>query len=259
MRGWPLSAPLRGVLAAALVLLLPACASQDEARSLAEDLKEDSRLLFQLASYEASERNEGVRRVKSLGQEQGTWLCLYILQEPTIDDYRVEVVLARLLADWKDPRAIGYLLQSLKLPDDGAVRIAAEGLLVFKDNAHVAEALREMLSSSQARERLTAAEILSRFHTAPALEILAGHFRKESEREIRAQILVELLDSKAPQRKAALIDALVDPDAAIREAAWTGLKDYPDLPRVAYDPEGPLEERARCVADLRLWQQGKRR
>jgi HEAT repeat protein len=175
-----------------------------------------------------------------------------------LDDYRVEVVLARILADWKDARAIGYLLQSLRFPDDGAVSIAAEGLLVFSDNEHVIDALREMLGDPEPRNRLTAAKILSRARTLKAVEVLAARFKEESDKETRALLLLGIMESRYPHRRQFLIDALVDGDLAIRQLAWQGLQDYPNLPKVAYDPDGPLEERARDVAELRLWQKKTR-
>jgi len=46
---------------------------------------------------------------------------------------------------------------------------------------------------------------------------------------------------------------LTDADSAIRQEAWRALKKYPNLPGVTYNPDGPIEDRARDVAMLRIW------
>jgi hypothetical protein len=206
-------------------------------------------VLRQLASFDIKERAEGVSRFKKLGKEQGTALVLYILGDKTLDNYRVEVMLARILADWKDPRAIGYLLESIKSPDDGA----------FSDNPRVLEAMGEQLQGPAARDRELAARTLLGFKTPQSVELLASRLKAETVKEVRAQIVVAIINSKHPRRREYLIDALTDPDLAIRELAWTVLKKYPELPRVAYDPDGPLEDRARDVATLRLWLHGEKK
>ena len=61
------------------------------------------------------------------------------------------------------------------------------------------------------------------------------------------------IQSKSPRRREFLIDSLTDPDLSLRELAWSALRKYPDLPQAAYAPDGPLEDRARDVATLRLW------
>jgi len=253
---------LAGLFAgAALCGMLGACSQpnpEEERRARLEEMLNDSTLLRQLASYDQRERSAGIGRVRALGREQGTQLVLYLLQEPTIDDARLDVVLARILADWQDERAIGYLLQHMRGPDDGAVRIASEGLLVFGDHPRVADALAEMLESPVRRDRFNAASVLSQIESPRVADLLAEAFDDEIDKEIRALLLLGVIDNRGDTRIDVLINALVDPEEAIRREAWAALSRYRSLPEVPYDPHGPLEDRSRCVATLKLWRKGTR-
>jgi hypothetical protein len=241
------------VVAAAL-LAVAGCASEDE-RTLADRLKEDSTLLAQLASHDPAEYNRGIARVKALGKTNGTGLILYLLQDPSIDNYRMEVVLARILADWRDPRAVGFLLQNLGSQDAGAAQIAKEGLLVFDDDPEVMVHVREMLGQEDVRARRVAADFLSRVETAEALAAAAARLRVETDAEVRALLLLGVLEGKGSRAKdGVLIDLLNDPDPAIRHLAWATLRRRPDVPEVSYAPDAALEERVKGVAQLRLWQ-----
>ncbi len=51
----------------------------------------------------------------------------------------------------------------------------------------------------------------------------------------------------------ALIEAMEDPDRAVREAAWASLFGLTGRRPEGYEPDGPVEERARAVATLREW------
>ena len=237
-------------------MVLAGCGARDiegERRTLAEQLREDSSLLYQLASYDQKERSFGVQRIRGLGREQGTLLVLYLLQEPTIDDERLEVVLARILADWKDTRAVGYLMQSINSGDAGVVRLASEGLLVFQDQPRVLAALSEKLASPVRRERLIAAELLSRMASDELAPKLRHAYRGEEDREIRALLLLGVLDGQSDVRLPTLIDALNDEDLAIRQEAWSELQRYRGLPETAYDPNAALEVRARSIAKIKVW------
>jgi hypothetical protein len=235
------------------LFLLAGCAAPDEKLTPAQYVEKNSNILERLRSYKESERQEGIERFQRLGREQGSAIILYVLGDPKLNDYRLEVVLARILADWKNPEAIRFLLSNLKALDDGATRIAAEGLLAFQDNPIVLEALEEMLKSPVLRERRTAAETLSKFRGPRVAEVLGPRLRAETDGEVRGLILLGVLLNHHPRRKEFLVDALTDADPAIREEAWRALKKYPDLPRVRFDPNGALEERAGDVATLRLW------
>lgn len=238
---------------AAGVALANGCAAPDASLTPAEYVSENSTVLRQLKSYVAGEQQEGIARIKQLGREQGTAVVLYILEDPTLDDYRLEVVLARILADWKQPQAMPYLLQSLVAPDDGAVRIAAEGLRVFGDHPQVVAALEEMLSRPAARDRLTAARVLKDLPGARVTTMLADRFRGESDVEVRGVMLLRLLRGAYPERTAFLIDALADPDPGIRSLSWAELKKVPGVPRVDFDANAGDAARAQDVATLRLW------
>ena len=233
------------------------CATPDEKKSPAQFVRENSNLLQQLGSYVDSEQHEGIARIRKLGREQGSAVALYILDDPTFEEYRVEVVLARILADWKHPRAIVYLLQNLTVPDEGAVRIASEGLLAFGDNSQVLSALEEMLARPAERDRRIAADVLKRIPSSKVLEMFLSRWKSETDREVRGAFLVTLVNSRYPKRKELLSDALTDPDRGIRSMAWDALRKYSDLPRIAFEPDGALEARAKDVAVLRLWAKGQ--
>ncbi len=236
-----------------LTLLAASCSTPEERKSPAQIVRESSNLLQQLGSYADAEQREGISRIRRLGREQGSAVALYILDDPTFNEYRVEVVLARILADWKQPRAIGHLLRNLNVPDEGAVRIASEGLLAFGDNNEVIAALEEMLARPSDRERRIAADVLKRIPSSKVLDIFHARWKAETDREVRGAFLVSFINSRHPMRKELLVNALTDADLGIRTLAWEALKKYPELPRIDYAPDGALETRAKDVAVLRLW------
>jgi HEAT repeat protein len=230
------------------------CSTPEEEMSPAEWISENSTVLDQLRSYDDLERRKGVSRIKQLGKERGLGLCLFILGDPKLDDYRVEVVLARLVAEWRDPRAIPYLLENLQVPDDGAVRIASEGLVSFGSNPRVIDALSEMLQkSASTRDRLTAAMVFTRIRNPETTQLLGECIKEELDPEVRAQLVVGVVGGQHPRRREFLVDALVDRDLEIRRTAWAALKQYRDLPKVEYAPDADDATRARGVGALRIW------
>jgi HEAT repeat protein len=229
------------------------CSTPEEKKTPAQFINDNSSLLRQLASFVDSEQKEGIARIQRLGREQGSAVILYILGDKALDDYRIEVVLARILADWKDPRAIGYLLESLSVPDKGARSRASEGLLAFGDHPQVIDAMGEMLGRPVVADRLVAAETLKKVPSPRVVEMFLDRWKGETDAEVRAILLVKILSSRHPRRKGFLIDALTDPEMAIRAEAWKAIRKYPDLPGVDFSPDGALEERARAVAELRIW------
>lgn len=229
------------------------CSTPEEKLTPAQFVRQNSNLLEQLASFRDSEQREGIARIQRLGREQGTAVALYILGDPALDDYRVEVVLARVLAEWKDPRAAGYLLRTLTVPDEGAARRASEGLIAFGESPQVLDALGELLTRPASRERKIAAETLSRIPSARVQELFLERWKGEADPEVRGLFLVALINGRHPRRKGFLVDALTDADSAIRAEAWNALKRYAGLPPVSFSPDGPLEDRARDVAALRMW------
>lgn len=229
------------------------CSTPENRLTPAEYVSENSSILRQLRSYVSGEQQEGISRLKKLGRDQGTAVILYILEDPRLDDYRLEVVLARVLADWKQPQAIGYLLQGLVAPDEGAVRIASEGLIAFGDKPQVLSLLEEMLARPTPRDRLTAARVMKDIPGARVTTTFVQRFRGESDPEVRGILLLRLLRGNYSERLAFLVDALADPDVAIRSLVWTELARIPDLPRVDFAADGPDATRAQHVATLRLW------
>ena len=229
------------------------CSTPEEKLTPAEFVNENSTLLQQLASYRDSEQREGISRLERLGKDQGSAVILYILADPKLDSYRIEVVLARILAEWKDPRAAPYLLRNLTVPDRGAAARASEGLIALGDRPQIMAALEELLARPAVDDRAIAAETLSRFASPRVPDLFIARWQSEPSAEIRGQFLVTLIRSRHPKRKAFLVDALTDGDAAIRSEAWAALRRYPDCPGVAFEPDGPVEDRARQVATLRMW------
>lgn len=250
--------PLAGWLALPLVAgaLLGGgggCSTPEEALSPAEWIEENSTVFDDLASYDDRERQDGIRRIKALGEEQGKAILFWLLSDPKLDDYRLEVVLARLLAEWKDYRAVPFLLESLRIHDDGARRIAEEGLLAFPDNPHVQEGLVRLLESDARGERLAAARILSKLGTQPAVEAMGRRIKLELDPEVRALLVIGVIGSKHPRRLEFLVDAMTDADPAIRELAWSAVRSHGGTPPVDFDPRGPDVDRAKAVGTLRVW------
>ncbi len=240
------------------------CSSTDEPepKTVKEILEENSTLLVDLASYQSVVRDEAAQRVRQLGREQGTALILHLLTDPTLEDDRVEIVLARILAEWRDPRAVPYLLQFLPHPDRGAQRNAVEGLALFPSDPRVMDALGELVMSEDRREREIAAATLIRLRTPAALDLCARRVRQEPDPKTRANLLIAIVNSDHAQRKRVLVESLDDLDQAIRELAWAGLERYPDLPdEVDYSPSGTPKandpavraKRESNLRILRLW------
>lgn len=228
--------------------------SSNEPKTPAEYINANSSLLRQLSSYTDAEQREGIDRIRKLGREQGSAVILYILSDRSLEDYRVQVVLGCLLAEWHHPAAISTLLAILKVDDEGAVARASDGLLLFADNPQLIDALGEMLHNAAPRERLIAAEILAKCSSAKTVSFFVENFKGETDASVRAVYLVGLIQSSDPRRRAFLVDALTDPDDAIRSEAWRALRRGDRLPGgIAYDPQAPLEDRAREVAKLKLW------
>lgn len=260
----PLDRALAVVCAAAVLAFWCGCSSSEgpKRKTVKELLEENSSVLYDLASYDSAVRDDAADRLKKLGKEQGTAVILHLLRDPTLDDERVEIVLARILASWKDRRAIPYLLQFLNHPDQGAVRNASEGLLEFAAEPQIMAALEEMLESDVVRERRIAAETVVQMRGEEVFEICAKHYRSEEDDEVRAMFLVFIATNESPERKRLLIEALDDPRRDIRWLAWRGLQDYSDLPAIDYSPEeSPDTNTAKREQNRRilyLWEGGAR-
>ena len=91
-------------------LLLGGCSSKEERLTSTEWLRENSSVLRDLESFERSRQQQAVSRLKSLGPDRGGAVIVALLREARVG-YRGEVLLARILADWRDSRGISYLLK----------------------------------------------------------------------------------------------------------------------------------------------------
>ncbi len=258
-----MAAPIRTLLlagiAAGVVVVGVGCGSADERKlSPAEWLEENSSILRDLKSYDTERRKKAIARFKEIDRERGTAVILSILTDPNFEDYRVEVVLARLLADYRDPRAVQYLLKFLSHPDDGAVKIAAEGVAVFPEDRRVREALLEMIRLGAVREKVTAAEVLADLHRPELVEAAAQIYDAgEPQAVVRGALLRVILDGRHPRRTEFLIRVLADADQALREIAWNAVREDPEIPNVGYDPAASDRDRAIAVGELRTWMRQK--
>jgi hypothetical protein len=236
-----------------LALVVTGCASVPEEQvSPTEWLEQNSSILGDLESFEKERQQDAVARLRALGETRGRAVAVTVLREGRLD-YRAEIVLARLLADWRDPEAVPHLLRYLRHEDRGAVELAREGLRVFADDPYVRKSLFEIVEGADPEARLAAAESLFAIDDHEVFEFCAKTYHRERDRFVRGALVMKFVSGRHPRRTEFLIEALSDPDGAIREAAWNALRKEPSLPRVEYSPAGEPAARARAVAALRRW------
>jgi HEAT repeat protein len=235
-------------------LLAIACKGPPQRQTPAEWLAENTTILAQLVSYEKKEQHEGINRILSLGKERGIAVVNYLLEDEGLQrmkDYRLEVVLARILADWKDTRAIPTLLRNLEGTDSGALAIVREGLITFGDNPMILDSMKEHLQDADTELRRTCVEVLSEMKGPEAVKLLSEHRRIEEDATIRGLCVLGILSCRDPRRTSFLVDCLEDADPAIRREAWLGV--VRRSPPVNFDPRGDLVSRARSIAALKTW------
>lgn len=244
---------------AALVAL--GCRSvPDEEKSAQQLVKEQTPTVQRLASYREEERLEAVNRFLALGKDRGSEVVFWFLQDDAAtEDERLRVNLAGILAMWRDPRGIPYLLDLLNSEDQGVLRIAEEGLKNYGDHPLLAEKLADVLDgNANPATRKIVAGVLSHMRTHRAVEILGDHLRDPSE-DVRVQCVFGIIDGpRSRTRTGRLVDALTDPDVEIRRLAWGALQEEKNQPPVSFDPAGTELERAEAVAFLRRWAGGRR-
>ncbi len=239
-------------LAILACLLLGGCSTAEEKLTSTDWLRENSSVLRDLESFEKIRQQQAVVRLKKLGPDRGAAVVVALLRDSQVG-YRSEVLLARLLADWRDPRGINYLLKYLRHPDQGAVEIAAQGLAAFEGNREVNIALLEMLKSPTDTQRAAAVGVLSETRSAELLDRFLDFYSGESDKEVRGLLVKALLQSKHLRRDEFFVEVLMDSDQAIREMAWEGIRKRPGLPKVKYDPAAGADRRAEAVKLLRSW------
>ncbi len=233
-------------------LLAAGCAEiPEEEMTPVEWIDENTNIFEQLRSFDRDEQQEGINRFLRLGREQGTEVVNYILSDPKLKDYRTEVVLARILAEWKDLRAVQFLLMHLKEARGTMRETAKEGLMVFGEHPQILEAMEELINEPEEDLRRIAAEILTKMQGPQALNLLGKRFQVEEDLEIRGFCLVGILSIHEPGRTEYLINALNDPDLDIRQLAWEALSRK--KPPVSFNPRGDPLERLQAIKDLRAW------
>ncbi|HBO50666.1 MAG TPA: hypothetical protein DD471_01680 [Planctomycetes bacterium] len=239
-----------------IAAVLSGCSAAPEEKLTPTDwLRENSSVLRDLESFERGRQQQAVSRLKSLGADRGSAVVVALLADSQVG-YRGEVLLARLLAEWRDTRGIRYLLKYLQHQDQGAVAIASQGLLAFKGDRVVTRTLFEMLESPSLNQRIAAAGVLSEMDSEDLMERFSELYRKESEKVVRGILVRTVLQGKHPRRDELLLDALLDADLAIREMAWGAVKKRARLPEVKYEPSGDEAARAKAVNSLRRWLAG---
>lgn len=242
-----------GTVLGGLLIPLVSCSSGPEELTPAEWLDQNTVVLQKLESYDPRERHEAISRFKKLGKERGTQVALLLLHDRKLENYRIEVVLARILADWRDPRAIAFLIDALKESDRGAVEIAKEGLAVFRNDADVIRTLEEMAEAPGITLRRNAAEVLSRMGDERTTDYFMRRYPAETDTEVRLLFLMSVVESRHPRRRSFLVDVLTDADLGLRRYAWDVLKREPGIPAEArFDPSDLPADRARQIARLRL-------
>ncbi len=238
---------------------LASCGTPEREQTPAQWVKENTRIISQLASYRAEEQQEGINRFLALGKEQGSEVVAYFLDDPVVSgDDRVVAVLARILSIWKDPRGIPYLLDALERSrDEGILRIVEEGLSAYGENSRISNSLEGTIASPRPMARLASASVLSRMRNPRTVEILGRRMRDEENVEVRAVCLFGIVESQPSARRTELlVEALTDPDPEIRRAAWAALRETARPPDV-FDPMADLASRARGISELRRWLRGR--
>ena len=241
----------------ALALALAACGGPPKRQTAAEWVSENTTILSQLQSWNPDELHQGIARFLKLGRDRGTEVVNYLLEDSGMQNVynyeRIELVLARILAEWKDSRAIRRLLPYMRGRDSGSLSIAKEGLIAFGDDARILEAVKELLDDSDVEVRRNAAEVVSEMKGQEAVDILGEHYRVEENLEVRGACVMGLLNprSKGERKMEFILDALEDKDLGIRQLAWdaVALKEPP----VPFDPAGEPAVRKRAVQELRKW------
>jgi HEAT repeat protein len=247
---------------AALGLGAGACsdAEKRQEQSLQQLIADNYSLLRQLGSYRSEEQQEAIERFQRLGPAQGGEVVVWFLNDPkAVEDERVQVLLARILADWRDRRAVPFLVESFKSRDGGVLRIAEEGLRVFDQDPALVHALGEQLGGSRHEVRLSAANVLASFRASTqAQELLGRRLKDEENDEVRAVCLLGVVEGpRGAARLGYLIDALGDPDAQIRSTAWQVLR-REGAPEV-YQPAAALAARVEGIVALKRWAGGRPR
>ncbi len=234
-----------------VLLTLCGCAgAAKEQVSATEWLQENSSVLRDLESFEKPRQQSAVARLRGLGRARGRSVAIAVLRDARVD-YRAEVLLGRLLADWRDPESVPVLLKFLRHEDRGAVDIAIEGLASFGHDDYVQRSLTEMARSPDASARMAAAEVMLGNGAQEFFELCARLYSGEEDRRVRGVYVAKFLGSRHPLRDGFLVEALSDKDSAIRESAWSALRGERVASGVDYNPAADPAARARAVARLK--------
>jgi HEAT repeat protein len=180
------------------------------------------------------------------------------------DRAAIQVAVLGQLADWACLQALPLALERLD-HDDGKVARAAFGLIVRLTGRDRQEALETALSHRDGTIRVLAAEALRRLDIHAGLPVVLEVLRSRNvvDRREAARVL-----GTFPLRRVipSLIDAFMDRDRLVREAASKGLCRvvttlFPHL-RLDWsilDPRAPAEARKKAVEVLRAWWKARSR
>lgn len=243
-----------GMTALLLVAFAAGCSGPPERQDPVEFVKDNSSLFRRLGSPDEDIRQDAARSFMSLGPDRGTDTAAWFLENDRTADTSplLRVMLARILAEWRDPRGIPYLLEALIRRQHQFYGDIESALKNYGENSELVGYLEEQIESPDAAVRRLCASVLAEVQSPAALRILAKRLRSDLDDEVRGLSLVGIMNADpSRERNLSLIDGMTDPDAEIRSLAWVALRR--ETPPVEFDPRGNDLTRAESIAALRSW------
>ena len=243
----------------ALLASLSSCKSAEQ-RSLEENLEaiRDVTFIPKLGSYDEEEQRDAIQKVM-MGLDRAPDIVSNILAASLKDesyDERTHLVIARLLADKKDVRAVPTLVKHVGSPHEQAQSIVRDALLEY--GSSIVDHVAEVLETGDATSRLAAAEILFELRLAEGYDALYDRESREPVPEVRFLILCGTAEDPRPLAVGRLYRFLMDGDELVRSAAWSAIQEREPTPEVlGYDPDGKPDERRKQVARLQQWRENR--
>ncbi len=250
---------MRRMTALILVAVVAGCSGSQEQQDPVEFIKDNSSLFRRLGSPDDELRQNAARSFMSLGLDRGTDTAAWFLENDRAADTSrlLRIMLARILAEWRDPRGIPYLLEALIRREHQFFQDIEAALKNYGENPKLVAYLEEQIASADADVRRLCASVLSELQGPTALRVLAKRLRVDSDDDVRGLALVGIMNAnRSRERDIFLIDGMTDPDVEIRSLAWIALKR--ETPPLEFDPRGSDLVRAESIATLRSWAEGRR-
>ncbi len=170
-------------------------------------------------------------------------------QEPATDQARVK---AEQLVRDKD---VEGLVKEAKSPDEHAAQLAVEALGNLGEAATAA--VEQALSDRRPAVREKAATAFAKVASHDQAVKLVAMVKKDESPNVRAAAVASLDRMFAFQEMDAIIDAMEDPDPAVRRRASKAAIKFSGV-TVQYNPDGSPEERSQGTMRMRqYWDQNK--